>query len=214
MTRTIRAAIFDVGGVITSSPVQSIRGFETDCDLPEGSLGPLLASHDGAWSLFEKSELAIPDFVVAFEKECEAAGFSVDGTAFLGAFFGGLVVREDMVGAVRELRRHMKVGCITNNVARDDDSPSPVALAELFDVVIESSKVGLRKPDPRIYQLACRELEAEPEEAVFLDDFGVNLKAARALGMVTIKVDETDSGLRELERVVGLSLRPPSRSPS
>ena len=205
---TLKAAIFDIGGVLTTSPVQSIRRFEQEAGLPERALGPLLASHEGAWSRFEKSELTPADFITAFEAEAKELGHEIDGSAFLGAFFGALVVRDDYMRAVRHLRGKVKLGAITNNIARDVDEGAarsgPLALEELFDVVIESSKVGVRKPDPRIYEMACERLGVEPAEAVFLDDFGVNLKAARALGMTTIKVDETDRALRELEQALGL----------
>jgi putative hydrolase of the HAD superfamily len=203
----ILAAIFDIGGVLTTSPLQNIRAFESRSGIADGALRPLFSSHDGAWSRLEKGELSRRDFVAAFESEAQALGLSIDGEGFLAAFFGGLVVREDMVAAVRVLRALMKTACITNNVARDEGQASGVlALDELFDVVIESSRVGLRKPDRRIYELACESLGVAPESVVFLDDFGSNLKPAREMGMTTIKVDDASSALRELERVVGLSL--------
>ena len=77
----------------------------------------------------------------------------------------------------------------------------------LFDVVLESSKIGVRKPEPRIYELACEALEVEPADCVFLDDLGINLKPARAMGMTTIKVVEPGDALAELEQVVGFPLR-------
>lgn len=205
----LRAAIFDVGGVLTTSPVSSIRAYAARLGLDYDRLGPLLASHEGAWSRFEKNELPQAEFCQLFEAECTNVGLTLRGEEFLGAFFGALTVRQEMVGMVEALRGRLRLGCITNNVAREDSRPRALlALDGLFDVVLESSKVGLRKPDPRIYQLACEQLEVEPAEAVFLDDFGVNLKAARALGMTTIKVDETLSALREMEALLGLSFRP------
>ena len=76
----------------------------------------------------------------------------------------------------------------------------------MFDVVIESSKVGVRKPDPRFYEIALDAVDVAPDDAVFLDDLGVNLKPARALGMTTIKVDDPAVALAELEAVVGFPL--------
>ena len=202
---TVTAAIFDIGGVLTTSPVQSIRAFEKDSGLDDGALRPLFADPEGAWSRFEKSELDAEGFVEAFETEAEGLGHRVDGRGLLRAFFSGLTVRDEMVSVVHELRRRgLKLGCITNNVTREEDPAArPLVLEDLFDVVIESSKVGLRKPDPRIYHLACEQLGVAPEEVVFLDDFGVNLKSARALGMTTIKVDETDSAIAELGKALG-----------
>lgn len=204
----IKAVIWDVGGVLTTSPVQSIRRFEKATGLPDGALRPLLASHEGAWSRLEKSEMTPLEFALAFENEAAELGLAVDGTAFLGAFFGELEVREEMVVVVRALRGKKLLCAITNNVGREDppERPGPLPLDDLFDVVIESSKVGVRKPDPRIYMLACERLHVSPPEAVFLDDFGVNLKAARALGMTTIKVDETTSAIDELESALGFDL--------
>ena len=204
----IRAAIFDIGGVLTTSPVASIRQFCEREGLPHNRIGPLLATHDGAWSRFEKSETSQRDFVLEFETECRSLDIELDGWRFLESFFGELSIRPEMLGAVRNLRGHLKLGCITNNVARNDSRPGSIAnLDELFDVVVESAKVGMRKPDPRIYLHACALLAVEPAECVFLDDFGVNLKAARELGMATIKVDETLCGLSELEQLLGLTLR-------
>lgn len=206
----LKAAIFDIGGVLTTSPVTAIRQYCLRAGLPHERVGPLLATHDGAWSLFEKSEISQQEFVTAFEAECRALDMALDGCKFLEAFFGELTMRPEMLGAVRMLRGQVRLGCITNNVARDDSRPRAITnLGELFDVVVESAKVGMRKPDPRIYTHTCELLGVAPEHCVFLDDFGVNLKAARVLGMTTIKVDETLSGLDELERVLGLTLRAP-----
>jgi len=203
----IRAAIFDIGGVLVSSPVMSIRNFERKAGLPDGALRPLFASHEGAWSRFERSELTPKEFVPVFEAECAELGFTVDGTHFLESFFTALAVREEMVGVVRALRGRLRLGCITNNVSRGEDPhEGPLVLGDLFDVVVESSKVGLRKPNPRIYEMCCDELGVPAEQCVFLDDFGVNLKAARALGMTTIKVDETTSAIDELESALGFDL--------
>jgi epoxide hydrolase-like predicted phosphatase len=108
------------------------------------------------------------------------------------------------VARLRE--RGLRVGALTNNWAREETEPGPHRLRRHFDVMIESQAVGLRKPDPRIYQLACRELGVAPAETAFLDDIGLNLKSARVLGMQTIKVDDPDAALRELSALVGFDL--------
>ena len=77
----------------------------------------------------------------------------------------------------------------------------------MFDHVVESSKVGCRKPEPRFYEIACDLLGVEPSECVFLDDLGVNLKPAKAMGMTTIKVGAAEPAIAELERVLGIDLR-------
>src|SRR5579875_799595 len=180
-----RAVIFDFGGVISTSPLLGMRAYCEREGVPMDAIRQLFATHDGAWSKFEMNAISREEFVEAFEAEARANGYTLDGWGFLDAFFAGMAMRPEMIAVVRSLHGRYKVGCITNNVRAGDRNP---LLDELFEVVIESSKVGLRKPDPRIYQIACQELGVRPEEAIFLDDFGVNLKAARELGMATIKV--------------------------
>lgn len=206
-----RAVIFDFGGVLTESPLTSMRLFAETTGLPWERFSPLFAPHDGSWARFERNDLSEDEFVRIFEGEAHAAALDVDGWAFLKAFFGGMALRPEMVSVVQTLRQQMPVGCITNNVQTSSRIGRP-AYEELFDVVVESSKVGLRKPDPAIYLLACNLLKVKPEETIFLDDFGVNLKAARALGMTTIKVDETRTGVEELERLLGIALLPNAES--
>jgi len=114
-----------------------------------------------------------------------------------------------MVGVVRHLRGKVKLGAITNNVSRDEVGTrrtSGVDLPSLFEVVVESAIVGFRKPQPEIFQIACEKLAIVPTEAIFLDDLGANLKGARALGMHTIKVDDTLSAIDELESALGFPL--------
>ncbi|MBK7328131.1 MAG: HAD-IA family hydrolase [Dehalococcoidia bacterium] len=124
-------------------------------------------------------------------------------------FFLGFGERPEMVGVVRHLRGRVKLGAITNNVARDEPSTtrtSGIDLPHLFEVIVESAIVGYRKPEPQIFRIACEQLSIEPHQAVFLDDMGANLKGARALGMHTIKVDETLSAIDELEAALGIPL--------
>jgi putative hydrolase of the HAD superfamily len=203
----IRAVIFDIGGVLTASPVAGIRAWCEGCSVDYAVLGPVIARPGGAWSRFETSELSADAFREAFEAECAAIGLTVDTAAFL-ASFSHLPIREEMIAVVRHLQGRLPLGCITNNVHRDGMRPEQ--LYALFEVVIESAKVNLRKPDPRIYLLACERLGVAPEQTVFLDDFGVNLKAARALGMTTIKVDETHRAIDELEAAIGIPLPRPA----
>jgi epoxide hydrolase-like predicted phosphatase len=113
-----------------------------------------------------------------------------------------------MVSAIRRIRAGgLRAGALTNNWDSDDQKQKMDLLRAEFDVFIESVRVGLRKPDPRIYELCCKRLEVAPNEAVFLDDIGVNLKSARALGLTTIKVDDPDIALAELEGALGIALR-------
>lgn len=202
----IRAAIFDIGGVLTSSPVIAIRDYLSVEGVDYAVLGPMIADHDLAWSRWERSEITGEQFIDQFEAEARERGVAVSAEGVMNAAFGTQSVRDDMVNVVRHLRGKVRLGCITNNVLRDDSRPRTLDIYDLFEHVIESARAGMRKPDPRIYHAACEALSVQPEEAVFLDDIGVNLKGAKAVGMITIRVDQTTSAIDELERVLGIPL--------
>jgi putative hydrolase of the HAD superfamily len=216
----IRAALFDFGGVILSSPFEAFSEFERQNDLPDGIIRQLNATNpdSNAWAKLERSEVDLGQFARIFSDEARDAGHEIDGAAVLGLLGGS--VRPTMVEAVRRCSERLITGLLTNNfVPRGSGSDSDLAadptgrasqIAEImamFDGIVESSKVGVRKPDQRFYEIACELLEIEPREAVFLDDLGVNLKPARAMGMITIKVDDPDTAIAELEQVVGFPLR-------
>lgn len=210
----IEAVIWDFGGVITSSPFEAFRRFERERGLPEGFLRRVNATNhlDNAWARFERNDIDLEAFDAAFTAESAALGAAVSGREVI-ALLGG-TIRPAMVEALRRLRPRLKIGLITNNVASAGtagvDATGRDGVLPLFHHVIESSKVGLRKPDPAIYRMMCDALGVAPEHAVFLDDLGVNLKPARALRMHTIKVDDPDDALRQLEALVGFALRGPS----
>ena len=214
MTMAVRAVIFDFGGVILTSPFDAFARYEEDNGLPSGFLRRVNATDPdtNAWARLERSEVDLAGFARLFEAEARAAGHEVDGRAVLALLAGQ--VRPQMVEALRRCHDRLKTGLLTNNfVAVDPDqdgsrSTDPMAeVLDHFDVVVESSRVSLRKPDPAIYRLVCDELGVEPSEAVLLDDLGVNLKPARVMGMVTIKVTDPDDAVAELEQVVGFPLR-------
>ena len=161
----------------------------------------------GAWSRLERGELTLEAWCTPFEADCRAHGVAVDGKRLMTYIAEAGRERPQMLRAIRRLReRGLRVGALTNNWPRDENEPGPHRLRPHFDVVIESQAVGMRKPDPRIYELACRELGVTPPETAFLDDIGMNLKSARALGMHTIKVQEPETALRELAALVGFDL--------
>jgi putative hydrolase of the HAD superfamily len=205
----LRAAIFDVGGVLTTSPVLAIRDYALAEGIDYSILGPLIAEPDSAWSRWERSEISEAEFEALFEQQGRERGITFSARAIREVAFGSQHVRDEMVGVVEHLRGKVRLGAITNNVLRDDSRPRALDLHGLFEVVIESAKVGLRKPDPRIYHLACEQLDVAPPESAFLDDIGVNLKGARALGMTTIKVDGTLRAIEELEAALGIPLPRP-----
>jgi putative hydrolase of the HAD superfamily len=209
----IRAVIFDFGGVILTSPFEAFARYERDNGLPEGLLRRINATDPdtNAWARLERNEVDHAGFAELYEAEARAGGHEIDGRAVLALLVGE--IRPAMVEALRRCHDRLKTALLTNNFVLPDApgqarAEGPMAeLADLFDVVIESSNAGLRKPDTAIYELVCHELGVAPREAVFLDDLGVNLKPARAMGMTTIKVDQPDEALAELEQVVGFPLR-------
>jgi putative hydrolase of the HAD superfamily len=210
----IRAVIFDLGGVVLPSPLDVFRAYEARHGLPHRFLSEVVidTGERGAWSRFERGELDVQSFGAAFEAECAAAGGVVVVPDLLGEIGAGTGARPEMLAALHQIRAHgLATAALTNNWSTGDDRPMGTHYPEmmaLFDLVVESTVEGLRKPDPRIYELTCDRLGVRPDEAVFLDDLGVNLKTARALGMTTIKVSEPAAALAELETVLGFALAP------
>jgi putative hydrolase of the HAD superfamily len=211
----IKAVIFDFGGVILSSPFEAFARYERESELPDGFLRQLNATNPdtNAWARLERSEVDLAGFAELYEAEARQAGQTIDGAAVLGLLVGEL--RPEMVEALRRCHERLRTALLTNNfVAAGDgdgvgDAPHRGPLAEVldhFDVIVESSRAGVRKPDPAIYELVCAELAIEPSEAVFLDDLGINLKPARAMGMTTIKVTDPARAIAELEEAVGFAL--------
>jgi epoxide hydrolase-like predicted phosphatase len=207
---TFRAVIFDLGGVVLGSPLQAFREYERELGLAPGTLGRAVnaAGAGGAWSRLERGELAMEPFFAAFDAEMAAAGARISAVVLMERVALASGVRPQMVAAVRQLRASgLRTAALTNNWVDDDQQQKMNVLRDEFDVFVESARVGMRKPEPGIYQLTCAQLGVAPEQAVFLDDIGQNLKAARALGMATIKVEDADRALAELEQLLGLSLR-------
>ena len=205
---TIRAVMFDFGGVISTSPFEAFARFESQHGLPTDFIRTVNATNpdDNVWARLERSEITIDAFGPRWGAEACALGHEVDGRRVLEMLAGE--IRPQMVAAIAACRGSFKTACLTNNFASVERAVSnEVAdVYALFDAVLESRLLGVRKPDPRFYELACQALGVQPDESVFLDDLGVNLKPARALGMHTIKVSDPDMALRELEEVLGIPL--------
>lgn len=208
----VKAVLWDFGGVITTSPFDAFAAYEAEHGLAPGFIRQLNATnpHANAWARFERSEISAQEFAALFEAEAEAAGGRVDAAALMSTLRGEL--RPNMVRAVERCREHLKTGLLTNNFitaraeGQGDDAGLYQEVLHMFDVVVESSKVGCRKPDLRFYEMACDLLGIDPTEAVFLDDLGVNLKPARQMGMHTIKVTDADAALAELQGYVDFDL--------
>lgn len=212
------AALFDFGGVLTTSPVENFAAYERARGLPANFIGGVIKAnlHQGAFARFERGEISLEAFCAGFASETRAAGHEIGGAEFLTLL--EVSPRPEMISALARVKAAgLKTGCITNNFpARGGVSgrsgafgdPALVEALGYFDEIIESSKAGVRKPEPRIYELMCEALAVRPEACVFIDDLGVNLKTARAMGMHTIKAPLGDSGpaLRALSEAVGIDL--------
>lgn len=212
----IEAVLWDFGGVLTTSPFEAFNRYEADRGLPRDFIRGINATNpqNNAWAQFESSRITLDGFDEAFAAESEAAGHRIPGKEVVALLSGDL--RPRMIDALRHCKEHFAVACITNNVksgegpgmARDAERAAAMqAVMDLFDLVVESSVEGIRKPDPRIYELTCERLEVDPAKAVFLDDLGINLKPARALGMHTIKVVSESQAIEDLYRLTGLTPR-------
>ena len=208
----IQAVLWDFGGVILSSPFEAFNRYEQANDLPTDFIRSVNTSNpdDNAWAKLERNDVTPAEFDALFATESEALGNRVPGRDVLALLSGE--VRSEMVTALdRVIAAGYATACLTNNVVSDDTAtqkrPDVAAVMAKFDHVVESSKVGVRKPEPRFYEIACDLVGASPDRCVFLDDLGINLKPARAMGMTTIKVADAASAIGELERVLALSLR-------
>jgi putative hydrolase of the HAD superfamily len=209
----IEAVIWDFGGVITTSPFEAFARYETERGLPADIIRRTNANNhwENAWAKFERAEVDLETFDQLFAAESLALGAEVRGKDIIPLLSGDL--RPEMVEALRRVKSGFKTGCITNNLPANligSMSGRSLYVADvmaLFDHVIESAKIGLRKPDPRIYRMMVEALDVNPEHCVYLDDLGVNLKPARDMGMTTIKVLNASQAIAELEAATALSLR-------
>jgi putative hydrolase of the HAD superfamily len=208
----IEAVIWDFGGVFTTSPFEAFARYEREKGLPPDLIRRINgANHlENAWARFERAELDLDGFDTAFAGEARALGHDVPGRDVIGLLSGDF--RPDVIEALRRIKTKFKTGCITNNVpsnktgSADGRSLYAREVMELFDHVIESAKTGIRKPDPRIYAMMCEALGVAPSACIYLDDLGVNLKPARAMGMATIKVESGPQAIAELEALTNMKL--------
>lgn len=211
----IEAVVWDFGGVITSSPFEAFNRYEAERGLPVDFIRSVNAVNGdtNAWARFERSEVSGEEFDALFLEEARARGHEVPGRDVIALLSGH--VRPAVVDALKTCKSHCKVGCITNNapvgkgagMSSDEGKAAEVKkVLALFDHVIESSKIGIRKPDPRIYALMCEALGVEPSACVFIDDLGINLKPARAMGMTTIKAVSEPQILSDLATATGFPI--------
>jgi putative hydrolase of the HAD superfamily len=210
----IEAVIWDFGGVFTTSPFEAFRRFEAQRGLPQDFIRRVNAADPdaNAWALFERSVIDAAAFDTMFLEESTRLGHALRGAEVLPLLSGD--IRPRVVAALKACKARFRVGCITNNVVTghgtgmSGSAEKAQAMAEIFkdfEVVIESSVAGVRKPDPRIYLMMCEALNVRPEACVYLDDLGINCKPAAALGMTAIKVSTEDQALEDLAAATGLA---------
>jgi putative hydrolase of the HAD superfamily len=212
---SITAIIWDFGGVLTSSPFEAFARYEREQGLPQDFIRGVNARDpdSNAWALFEQARINAQEFDALFLAESTALGHGVAGRDVLALLSGDL--RPRVIETLKSLKSDYKVGCITNNVpagkgpgmAGTSEKADAVAkVMSHFHHVLESSKLGIRKPDPRIYALMCEALLVDPKTCVYLDDLGINLKPARQMGMTTIKVTSEAQLLTDLGAILGRDL--------
>ena len=212
----IKAIFWDFGGVITSSPFEAFNVFEKNNNLPSDFLRKVNSTNpdDNAWAKLERSEVNLEEFDLLFEEESNKLGHAVKGKEVIALLQGQ--IRPEMVNALQKIKGKLIQACLTNNIQslkKETFEENNVSVSgkheeimKLFNFVIESSKVNLRKPDPAFYKLACEKAEIDPFEAVFLDDLGINLKPAKILGMKTIKVIDSIDALQELQKLIPIEV--------
>jgi putative hydrolase of the HAD superfamily len=212
----IEAVIWDFGGVFTTSPFDAFNRYECERGLPQDIIRRINSVNpdSNAWAKIERSDIDAATFDRLFADEAKALGHDIRGADVLALLSGDL--RPRVVAAFKACKARFKVGCITNNaptgkgagMSSSSDKAQQIAeVFSLFDHVIESSKAGVRKPDPRIYLMMCDALGVKPEACVYLDDLGINLKPAREMGMTTIKVLSEEQLLEDLARTVGMDVQ-------
>ena len=205
-----KAIIWDFGGVITSSPFEAFKKFELSNNLPKDIIRTINSENpdDNAWAKFERNDINLNEFDNLFSIEAYKKGFKISGKQVVKLLTGE--IRKQMVDFLFLLKKDYKLGCITNNIQNSKNEKvnhlnEAGQVMKIFDHIIESSKVGLRKPDPRIYYMSCDALGVEPEECIYLDDLGINLKPAREIGMTTIKVIDPNEAINEVKKYLQLA---------
>lgn len=207
-----KAILFDFGGVITSSPFEAFNRMEKQRGIAKDSVRRInsINPNGNAWALFERAEIDAAQFDMLFANEAAMLDIDLRGADVLQCLAGD--IRPAMVAALDLLKdRGFALGCITNNVpsgksglkgagmAISDEKAAAVSdVMARFDHIIESSKAGIRKPDPRIYAMMCDALSVHPKDCIYLDDLGINCKPAAALGMAAIKVVSGEQALSDL----------------
>ena len=204
----VEAVLFDFGGVILSSPFEAFAEYENEIGLAPDTIRKINATNPdtNAWAQFERREVSSEEFVSLFEKEALSLGYELNAQRILEGLHGSL--RPEMVEALTKCSSKFKTAMLTNNITpmgEQDLDEEVKKVVEIFDLLIESSIEGCRKPEEKFYEIACERLKVKPENCVFLDDLGINLKPARTMGMSTIKVINPEDAIKELYDILGFT---------
>tara|TARA_B100001057_G_C22658179_1_gene874866 strand:- start:391 stop:1044 length:654 start_codon:yes stop_codon:yes gene_type:complete len=204
---------WDFGGVITSSPFEAFNSFEENNDIPKDFIRKVnsINPNENAWAQLEQSKISLEEFDGLFAKESKKLGREIQGSEVLSLLQGE--IRPKIVQAIKKFKSlGFLQACLTNNFdsedrdvsALDDKNEERKEIMQLFDFIIESKKVGVRKPNNKFYELALSETKVAPEKTIFLDDLGINLKPARKLNISTIKVFSEQQAINELTNLTGI----------
>jgi putative hydrolase of the HAD superfamily len=181
---TVKAVAFDMGGVLTATALGGLEAYGTELGLPAGTLSRFFRA-DPLMARLEVGEVTAREFFKYVCVEAEAAhGCRIDIRRLAAAAAEGERLNPEMLDVVREVRERAASALVTNNVA--EAGWRATFPFELFDVVLDSSEAGVRKPDPAIYEELLRRLGRQADEVVFIDDFEENLAPAAELGLRTI----------------------------
>ena len=204
---------WDFGGVITSSPFEAFNLFEKENNVPLDFIRKVNSTNpfNNAWAQLEESKISLKEFDLLFAKESKQLGREILGREVLSLLQG--TIRPRIVAAIKKFKElGFLQACLTNNFdsgdrdisALDDKNDERLKIMDLFDFVIESKEVGVRKPSDEFYELALTITKAIPEKTIFLDDLGINLKPAKLLKISTIKVVSEQQALDELSDLTGI----------
>ncbi len=213
----LKAIFFDFGGVVTESPFEAFSSLEKERGLPVNFIREINSTnpHENAWAQLERGEISPEQFDVIFANEASSRGHQISGKAVLQRVF--TPIRGDMVELIQQYAAKFKLACLTNNFPITDSLIELMgnhryeewqSALKLFEYVIESAKLGVRKPETQFFSEACRITQVEPDEVIFLDDIGSNLKPAREMGMTTIKVTSSRQAIDDLREAVALHATP------
>jgi len=207
---SVKAIFFDFGGVITDSPFEAFNQFEKKNKVPLDFIRKVnsINPNANAWAQFERNQISLEQFDQLFSCESEKLGYRIAGKKIIQLLNG--CIRPQMVSLVKRCKKKYITACLTNNIKPSNLTSSASEfdnhkkIHQVFHHVIESSKIGVRKPEPAFYQYACNEVGVKPTSVIFLDDLGINLKPARAMGMITIKVKNAEQAIKDIEKLINI----------